>query len=154
MIEYRITKYNPAKRNELGLYLGKDEWTEFSEVGKNVSLEDYEKVEAAFTKSALEFLSSAEIKELNVVGLEDYQNKSRHKENDTISIDKLEKELRSLLRGDFWCKYESELGYVHVGYDYYMYIGVSSVESETIERAENRGLFVEEFTSPYHPEDC
>jgi len=68
--------------------------------------------------------------------------------------DKLEKELRSLLRGDFWCKYESELGYVHVGYDYYMYIGVSSVESETIERAENRGLFVEEFTSPYHPEDC
>ncbi len=32
MISYRVTKYNPAYRNEQGWYL-KDDWTCYSEVG-------------------------------------------------------------------------------------------------------------------------
>ena len=154
MIEYRITKYDPAKRNEHGHYLDIEEWTEFCDVGKNVTLEEYEQVEASYIKTAIEFLSSTGITKLNIVGFKEYQNRRVPKENESIAIGEFENELRSLLRGDFWCKFESEFGYVHVGYDFYMYIGVNTLEPGLIELAQNRGLFVEEFTSPYHPESC
>lgn len=154
MIEYRITKYDPAKRNEQGRYLDVEEWTEFCDVGKIVTLEEYEQVEAPYIKTAIEFLSSTSITKLNIVDFEDYQNRNVRRENESIGVGELENELRSLLRGDFWCKLESELGYVHVGYDFYMYVGVSSLKPGMIEQAKSRGLFVEEFTSPYHPDDC
>jgi hypothetical protein len=57
--------------------------------------------------------------------------------------------LRSLLREEYWCRLESETAFVHVGWDYYMYISVlkSCPLAESI--AQNRGLFVEQFRSPY-----
>lgn len=34
--------------------------------------------------------------------------------------------LRRMLREDFWCRLEVEGAFLHVGYDYYMYVGVPS----------------------------
>jgi len=154
MTEYRITKYNPKKRNKFGHYLDKDEWTEFSEVGTNVTLKECEAVEASYIQSAKDFIISCGIEKLKVVALEDYQKRSRYKKNDLVPAAVLEIELQSLLRGDFWCRLESDYGFIHVGHDYYMYIGVNKVDPKIIERVSNRGLFVEEYISPLHPENC
>ncbi|ALM90520.1 hypothetical protein AOR13_1479 [Alteromonas stellipolaris LMG 21856] len=40
MREFRLSKYNPESRNEHGEYLA-NEWTEYSDVGQLVSIEDY-----------------------------------------------------------------------------------------------------------------
>ena len=39
--------------------------------------------------------------------------------------------------------------YVHFGYDYYMYIGLSVKCTDALAAVQQRGLFVEPFRSPY-----
>lgn len=153
MNEYRITKYDPKKRNDQGHYLDLDEWTEFSDVGERVPLKEYESVEKAYISSALDLVSECEPLGLSIKSLEDYQNKCSFQEGDTVPQKDLETVLRSLLRGDYWCKLESGHAFVHVGWDYYMYVGVQSASPQSISRVTRRGLYVEEFVSPYHPEN-
>ena len=149
-MEYRVTKYNPANRNELGHYLNSEEWTEFADVGHSVSLEEYERTENAYIETALEFISNSGINELKVVELEDNNLKSNYKENDIVKNKAISDILRSLLRSELWCKLESEYGFIHIGWDYYMYLGLSHVGNKVIENAGNRGLYVESYSSPYH----
>ena len=153
MHEFRITKYDPSKRNDSGHYLDKNEWTEFSDVGKSVTIEDYEKIESAYIKSAVEMIKGGGITSLEVVGLENHFKKCKLKENMNISVLSLEPVLRSLLRGDCWFRLESSHAFIHIGYDYYMYVGVSKVDQTALKDAESRGLYVEKFISPYHPEN-
>ena len=153
MFEYRVTKYNPEKRNEMGHYTDDEEWTDFSEVGTKVSLEEYLNIESAYINLAIDFMKYSGVSFLKVVGLEDYKNKNKLKENESISVDTLESILRSILRNEFWCRLESKNGFIHFGWDYYMYIGVSKVNELAISHTKERGLFVEEFISPYHPHD-
>ena len=62
----------------------------------------------------------------------------------------LETVVRHLLREALWCRLEDDAGrYIHVGYDYYMYLGVDRNCPESEALAKRRGLFVEEFRSPY-----
>lgn len=154
MHEYRITKYDPNNRNHQGHYLDLEEWTEFSDVGKSVSLQEYMVVEAAYISSALDLVSDCEPAGLRIKSLEDYQNKCCHKENEVVALEEIEAVLRSVLRGDYWCMLESDQAFIHIGYDFYMYIGLSSVSEKVITRTIGRGLYVEKFISPYHPEDC
>lgn len=151
--EYRVTKYNPNKRNNLGHYLGADEWTCFSEVGEKVSLKKYEVIERNYILSASDLLLYAGITSLKIKGLEEYNKKSYLKEGEIISLPQLNSILQSVLRNEFWCQFESLDGFIHLGYDYYMYVGVSKTDSSIIQKITNRGLFVEAFTSPYHEEN-
>jgi hypothetical protein len=57
--------------------------------------------------------------------------------------------LRALLREEYWCKLESDSAYIHVGYDYYMYVGVPAECREAVAEATRLGLFVEPMQSPY-----
>lgn len=77
MNQYRVTKYNPNKRNNLGHYQDQNEWTEFSDVGKSVSKEEYLSVEKSYIDSAIDFVASNDIKSLKIIELEDYHNKWR-----------------------------------------------------------------------------
>ena len=153
MHEFRVTKYDPSKRDDVDRYLDKEEWTDFSDVGNSVSLEEYESVERAYIKSAVEFIAGSGITSLKVVGLEDSRRQCQIKEHENISIESLEPVLRALLRGDCWCRLEGEEGFVHIGWDYYMYIGVNRLDGSAIHNTECRGLYVETFVSPYHPEN-
>ena len=153
MNEYRITKYNPKNRNDQGHYLDLEEWTEYSDVGEKVSLEDYERVEAAYISSALDLVLECEPYGLRVVSLEDYQNKCPFKENDNVPQKDMETVMRSLLRGEYWCRLESDNAFVHFGWDYYMYVGVQTASPQSISRVTKRELYVEDFISPYHPEN-
>ena len=154
MYEFRITKYDPNKRNKLGHYLDANEWTCFSDVGKSVSLEEYEAIEKAYILSVIDLFLNAGISYLKIKGFENYHKHSDLKENEVILMADLSSELQSVLRNEFWCMFESEKGFVHFGYDYYMYVGVSEINNLLIDKIRNRRLFVEEFVSPYHEENC
>lgn len=154
MNQFRVTKYNPANRDDKGLYLNQEEWTDFSDVGSKVSLVEYERVELAYIKTAICFLSNAGVKELKLVGLENTADQTSYNENDLVLIDGLDNIIRSVLRNEFWCKFESSIGFIHFGWDFYMYIGVESLNAAAIEYAQSRGLFIEKFISPYYSESA
>jgi len=154
MNEYRITKYDPCKRNNEGHYTDLEEWTDYSEVGNKVSLDEYEKIENAYIESAFELINDSGCKELKVSGLEDFKNESNLKEHQIIPSKNIRPILQAILRNKFWCRLESENSFIHFGWDFYMYIGVSKSNESTIKGIEQRGLFVEKFISPYHPENC
>jgi hypothetical protein len=74
MNEYRVSKYNPAFRDESDAYT-KAEWTSFKDIGRTYSgvpltAEEYERVEEAYVKSALRFLSEGGLSSIRVAGLE------------------------------------------------------------------------------------
>jgi hypothetical protein len=154
MQHYRVTKYDPARRDVSGAY-PTDDWTSHSDIGQSfgghtLTEERYAAVENAYLESAVAFLKEAGVRELAVVGLE---NAGAHvdspPEGAVIPTERLPAVLRSLLREEYWCKLESKSAFVHVGWDYYMYIGVleSCPLAESI--AQSRGLFIEQFRSPY-----
>mgnify|MGYP004123593095 CR=1 FL=1 len=67
MKTYRITKYNPSKRNEQGHYLDNNEWTSISDL-KN--LDEYFKVESAYVNAILTILQHFKISRLYAVFIE------------------------------------------------------------------------------------
>ena len=51
-MNYRVTKYNPAYRNEKGWYM-RDDWTDYSEVvktGAKREYDEYKKIEDLYSK--------------------------------------------------------------------------------------------------------
>jgi hypothetical protein len=168
MYNWRITKYNPVDRDNSGCYL-KNEWTSISDIGNVYNgevliYETYKKVETDYVLTALEFVSAANDNPLIVTYLEN--SRLEYSTNDLRDIDidprlvsteiafsgkALDNICRLVLREVIWCKLESESGhYIHFGYDYYMYIGSPIRSKAAIDRARDRGLFVEEILeSPY-----
>lgn len=73
-------------------------------------------------------------------------------EGDALSIEQIADVLRKLLREELWCRLEAADAFVHTGYDYYMYVGVPRLCPAARRHAEDLGLYVEGFASPYHPE--
>jgi len=63
--------------------------------------------------------------------------------------------VRGLLReGGFWCRLEADGGFVHIGWDYYMYVGAIADVTGIVPAVEALGLYIESgWTSPYHPEE-
>lgn len=154
MYQYRITKYDPSLREAGGAY-PVDEWTSISDIGKSfggvcLTENDYLRVEQAYLGAAAAFLSEARVTALTVIGIENHgQGSDAPKEGSRIKTEDLPAVLRSLLREDFWCKLESPAAFIHVGYDYYMYIGTSVEGTRASSVAQASGLFVEAFESPY-----
>jgi hypothetical protein len=72
--EYRVTKCNPAFRDQSGAYT-KDEWTLFKQIGQTFSgvqftSAEYERVEDAYVEVALSFLRESGLSSMKVAGLE------------------------------------------------------------------------------------
>ena len=71
---YRITKFDPKKRNEEGHFLDNSEWTAISDIGKseyrNVSYEEYDKTETAYVESIILILDEKNITSLKIDSLE------------------------------------------------------------------------------------
>jgi len=168
MYGWRITKYNPAFRDERGSYL-KDEWTSVSDVGKSfggevLTVEQYCKIENAYVATALRFFKEAGLESLKVTSLEQHNSPgvanssladipfdpSLVEESMNVSGEALESICRLVLREAIWCRLESEEGFhIHFGFDYYMYVGspVSSENSGVY--GHQQGLFIEAMPSPY-----
>ena len=154
MIEYRVTKYDPASRDARGAYI-KEEWTSVTDIGRafaGVALTDgeYRRVEQAYVDSALAFLRGGGLSSLTVAGLENHKRLAlEFGEGSVFSVDQVGDLIRQIIRGEFWCRLEGQGGFVHFGWDYYMYIGVPHRCLEAEQLAEELGLYPEEFASPY-----
>jgi len=104
--------------------------------------------------AAINILAECDVETLIVRGLESGGVRKpvdiELREGATISGDLLRETLQRLLREEFWCRLEDDHGsYVHVGWDYYLYVGSPCAAPVSVENARANGLFVEPFVSPY-----
>jgi hypothetical protein len=154
MPQLRITKYDPTHRDAGGAYT-RDEWTSYSDVGqvfggRTLTLSEYEAVEAAYVNAASAFLREAGVHELFVRGLESTnEGKPGVAEGSSVGVEQLPGVVRALLREKFWCRLESETAYLHVGWDYYLYVGIPTPCPAAQSASIQAGLFVEPCPSPY-----
>lgn len=154
MLQYRVTKYDPAFRDSSGWYV-RDEWTSVSDVGRTfggkvLTKDEYQRVEDAYVAAALSFLRESGQVSLTVQGLENHRQYATDiAEGSELRPEQIEKVVRLLLREEFWCRLEGSRCFLHTGYDYYLYVGVARPCPESLALAKSLGLFVEEFPSPY-----
>jgi hypothetical protein len=152
--EYRVTKYNPTFRDSSGAYT-RDEWTSVGDIGRafdgvELTRGQYERVEDAYVTAALAFMREAAIPQLTVRGLENASGLPlQFSEGDALPLEQIALVLRRALREEFWCRLEADEAFVHVGWDYYMYLGVPHPCPTAQRHAENLRLYVEDFASPY-----
>jgi len=170
MISYRITKYNPKYRDANGAYMH-NEWTSYTDVGsiygeKILTIGDYVAIENAYIYAIERFARFLNIDHFLLTDLERYSKPNKDDvSNISCSLIKVYEDIhnnsdidictslciaRLCLREYIWCKLKSDKMFVHFGYDYYMYIGISKSADTLIEDIESEGLFVEKITSPYH----
>ena len=154
---YRVTKYDPSLRGEDGSFQG-ETWTAYSDVGRNfngVELveSDYLRVEAAYLFAIEALLSEARVDRLVLRGLENRRATKLPKIFRTgakLNVAQCVEFASFALREQAWGKLVDPVrAYVHFGYDYYMYLGVPARCPAAIAEVQRRGLFVEEFRSPY-----
>jgi hypothetical protein len=152
--QYRVTKYNPAFRDQSGAYI-KDEWTFFGQIGQTFSgvlftADEYERVEQAYVQTAFSFLRESGVLSLRIVGLENSRMQPLDFQNDSVlTLDRIGEIIRRILRDEFWCRLEGGGGFIHFGWDYYMYIGVPHPCPTAQALAVELGLYVEVFASPH-----
>jgi hypothetical protein len=157
MLQYRVTKYDPANRDASGSYLV-DEWIMIQEIGQEVGGKvlteaEYQRVESAYARVAVAFMREAGIEVLTVNDLENHGETPLSIGNgSSLDLTRVRQAVRRMLRKHFWCRLLAEEAFVHIGYDYYMYLGVPRECPRAIALAGKLGLFVEPFVSPYHPE--
>lgn len=155
MNEYRVTKYNPALRNPSGAFTG-DEWTSATDIGRSFSgvlltREEYKRVERAYVTAALAFLAEAGLTSMRVEALENARGEPLTvREGTVLSLEQVGDVIGRVLREEFWCRLEGVGGFIHFGWDYYMYVGVPNPCPTAQARAVKLGLYVEEFRSPYN----
>jgi hypothetical protein len=158
VFEYRVTKYDPALRDSSGAYT-RDEWTSVGDVGRSfggamLNREEYQRVEDAYVAAALAFLREAGVSSLAVAGLENHGRVPLlFRDGSVLGLEQIGEVVRRVLREDFWCRLEGTGAFVHLGYDYYMYVGTPHPCPAARVLASGQGLFVEEFHSPYGVRD-
>ncbi len=167
--QWRVTKYNPKFRDEFGHFTLIEEWTCPSEIGKTINgkeftLDEYLKVEAAYINSVMKFMEESNIDSLRILQLKsnrseedktsplyekDFENLVL-KEDSVVGKNEIRLICKMILRNFLWCNlYSKDNFFVHFGSEYYMYIGSNVKCTKAIKYAENNGLFVEQYTSPY-----
>ncbi|MEO9877285.1 MAG: hypothetical protein ABJ360_18170, partial [Roseobacter sp.] len=174
MHQYRITKYDPGKRDQDGAYLV-DDWTCAGDIGRKFQGEelaaaDYLRMEDNYVRAMLRFFDASGLPHLRVTCLENRfadENLARIEttwpdlidpaivdlvlhEDQEVCRNEIGLICRMVLRNIIWCKLEfAGRFFVHFGWDFYMYIGVVPDASVAARQAEANGLFVENFTSPH-----
>ncbi len=153
MFEYRVTKYNPAFRDARGAYR-REVWTSVGDIGLSFggmvsTRDDYQRVEDAYLAAALGFLREAEVSVLAVVGLESHRSPPPVAEGNSLGLTEAAEVIRRVLREEFWCRLEGPEAFVHIGYDYYMYVGVARACPGAEQLTRQLGSFLEPFASPY-----
>ena len=153
---WRITRYDPARRDAQGSYIG-DTWTSIADVGKvyggaKFTTEDYERVEATYIETFKAFADESGIDRLEVRALDFARGLT--KQGTIVNGDEAARLVRAMLREEASFKLESPSNdfYAHVGFDLYMYIGSARPCPGAVAKATRLGLFVDpEWPSPMLP---
>ena len=56
--------------------------------------------------------------------------------------------LRDVLREAFWCRFEAADAFIHVGWDYYMYVGVPDPALDAQQEAKTPGVVCRDLSLP------
>lgn len=115
---------------------------------------EYQKVEDSYLEAVRLLTAAADVREREVRDLEirDDTTEWQLEEGQRITVDAAVELCREMLReGAVWCLLEGgQQFYVHVGYDYYMYAGMTGDPAAAVEAIRRLGLFVEpDWPSPY-----
>jgi hypothetical protein len=154
VFEFRVTKYDPAHRDRRGAYT-RDEWISDGDIGRAfggvvLTEAEYRRVEDAYVTAAVAFLREAGVEMLSVAGLENHAAVPLlFAEGSPLGLVEIGDVVRRMVRGEFWCRLEGAGAFVHVDYDYYMYVGVPVACPGAVALARRLGLFPESFLSPY-----
>ncbi|MEV7035902.1 RNA-binding protein [Streptomyces sp. NPDC093272] len=159
---HRITKYNPADRDEHGHYIGAED-TE----------SDHGPVEAAYLEAIAAFAQESgidllEIREPQVAGFVGFgletsvdghglaglfpSDLTGYYDGAEVSVPVALELVRAMLRDQgAWCRLEQQNTFtVHVGWDQYVYVGSDQPCEAAVARTRELGLFAEPVTaSPY-----
>jgi small subunit ribosomal protein S1 len=118
-----------------------------------LTLDCYLEVEARHLRVVAAFLEESVVDAVRVRDAEPY-NEARWwpTEGEVPSRVETIDVVRELLRERGFCRLEADRGlYIHVGYDYYLYVGGDVACERTLDVARKAGLFVDaDFVSPYH----
>jgi hypothetical protein len=170
---WRISKYNPAFRDENYAYL-RDEWNSVGDIGhtfEGVTLDaaTYLATEAAHVEAVRAFMADAKVEVLTVTDFEgpseeDYeylrklalpdshelaQRMRQIHEGDEISGELIGQILRLLLRQVFWCRLvDSQRFVVHCSEYLYIHIGTVAPSERALARVQELGLFVDPWWDP------
>ncbi|MEU3622497.1 RNA-binding protein [Amycolatopsis coloradensis] len=163
---YRITKYDPADRDDRGTYRGTEDVAS-----------DHGPVEAAYLDAVTAFAEDTGVTLMSIrdpeisgfvhFGLEPPvdghglhglfpSDLTGYHDGAQITLDVGRELVRAMLRDNgAWCRLEAEdRFFVHVGYDQYMFIGSDQPCEHAIALTTASGLFVEPLDgSPYEPDD-
>lgn len=165
-MNYRVTKYNPAYRNEKGWYM-RDDWTDYSEVvktGAKREYDEYKKIEDLYIHYLQIGLQSAADK-IFVVNyldrhtgviqkypdrLQDCNSKLlfKIKNNYKCSVSEVSDLARLILREMVWCRFNSTSSYIDFSSEYYMFVGGVYYDVATVRDAALKGIYVEEMDAP------
>ena len=178
MLSYRITKFDPQKRDRHGAYQDNTEWTSMSDIGKpayrSVTFADYEQVETAYVNAIKSVMIGQDIDFLKIEDLESYfitsEKKCKQyrlaggfekmqvdytfdfkciKDGMQVAGEQLEKMIRLVLREHLHMLLVGDKIEVRFGYDYYMYIKCARLKPHIIKQIEATGLFVESDIEQY-----
>lgn len=166
---YRLSKYNPAYRNNEGAYR-KNEWTSICDIGTEyddgiLTVSTYLKVEESYCKVVKAILekyseSSFSIQRVeryvdttsaslivNKYGIDFSINDIFHfnaiKQNHKISIDEVEFYLKFLLRELVWYVLVGKEISITVGHDYYVHLQSKNPLETFEDYVANEGLYLE-----------
>jgi hypothetical protein len=169
MKQWRISKYNPGLRDNSGAFQG-DDWIMLSDIGnefnsKQLTIEDYMRTEDEYVTIANALLEASGVPYLSVEQLKMPKSDVSAKEvaskyglyeeihlaeGQQIKSQQALHAVRLMLRELFWCKLEfKNRFFIHIGWDYYMYIGTMLDDSEFTKILINSVLYAEPLESPY-----
>jgi hypothetical protein len=164
MFNYRVTKYNPAFRNEKGWYV-KDDWVSYREIGRKfndeiLTLDAYLEIENKYIQAIIQFMKCNDITSFQVTRIQrifdpaDDPNSTEEminicnniKNRSFVSGEKIEIICKLILRKYLWCLLRNDKNMeVRFSHDYYMFIVSKSACKKAIINIEKLGLFVEEY---------
>lgn len=162
---HRITKYNPADRDEHGHYNGAED-----------TVSDHGPVEAAYLEAIAVFAQESGIDRLEIrdpevtcfvnFGLEAPveghglaglfpPDLTGYYDGAEVSVPVALELVRAMLRGQgAWCRLEQQDTFtVHVGWDQYLYVGSDQPCEAAVARTRELGLFAEPITAPPYAAD-
>jgi hypothetical protein len=162
-MDLRITKYDPIYRDAEGRFT-KNEWTSFSDVGKEFDgqcfeLSQYYEIESRYIQAIDILLTEGNATNITIREIE--KNGTNEKmdqlmlrdylqlhDNQVIDKTRLRQISKLILREYIWCKLVTDVGLsITFGYDYYMYFHLINISQKVINNIRHRiqllGLFVD-----------
>lgn len=123
--------------------------------GERLTLSTYLEVEARHLVVLASFMEESDTSTVTAQHVENPFDTFRVSEGAELAPVEAIEAVRQLLREEGWCRLvDGDRFYIHVGYDYYVFVGTDRPCDRSVALAEEKGLFVDrDFRSPYLPRE-